>query len=509
VRGCEEKHEAVIESASAREPSSKTHVSLAVKAVRGAVWTIGLSTSARAVGMVVTIVLAYFLTPEVEAEAKAAWSFAFTAATATRFGFDQYLIVKQRDGDDVLFHCTFYTVVLGILALGTLLLLNDWLAELLHTPILAEYIPLAVIGVALRRMAAIPHRILIRDLRFRIAAVSDAVSELSYVGVTLLLAYLGFGGYSILIGNIVQAAVLLGIACAAAGLSSWLRPCRLSWQRTVDMLRFGTPLNFQTLLAVVAGYCDTWVILGRFGAHAMGLYSKAYSLADIPASYVGESIGSVLLPSMAKIEPERRSEVLIRSTAILGILIFPMGVGLGIIADTLVRVLLPEYWHGVAPFLTVLGSMSVFRPLSWVVDSYLKVTHRTHLLLLSELAKVGFLLLALLMAPAVKWVAGGVGLAFALQALLLVMILRMTDQVSPLRFLPGFLQPLLACAIMAGAVLGVRFALVAAGLEILVLQLAIEIAVGAVVYVPAAFLCAPAITHDVLGLLRKAFRRGQ
>jgi lipopolysaccharide exporter len=482
-------------------------VSLAVKAVRGAVWTIGLSTSARAVGLVVTIVLTHLLLPEAEAEAKAAWSFAFTAATAVRFGLDQYLIVKQRDGDDVLFHCAFYTAVLGLMALGALLLLDEWLAELLHTPILVEYIPLAVIGVAIRRMAAIPHRILIRDLRFRIAAISDAVSELSYVGATLLLAYQGFGGYSILLGNIVQSVVLLGIACAAAGLS-WLRPCRLSWQRTVDMLRFGTPLNFQTLLAVVSGYCDTWVILGRFGAHAMGLYSKAYSLADIPASYVGESIGSVLLPSMAKIEPERRIEVLIRSTAILGILIFPMGVGLGVIADTLVRVLLPEYWYGVAPFLTVLGSMSVFRPLSWVVDSYLKVTHRTHLLFLSELAKVGFLLISLLVAPAVKWVAGGVGLAFALQALLLVMILRMTDQVSPLRFLPGFIQPLLACAIMAAAVLGARFALVAAGLENLVVRLVIEIAVGAAVYVPATFLCAPAITHDVLGLLRKAFRRG-
>ncbi|HWN70660.1 MAG TPA: oligosaccharide flippase family protein [Haliangium sp.] len=484
-------------------------MSLAGKAVRGAVWTIGLSISARAVGMAVTIVLAYFLTPEVEGEAKAAWGIAFTAATATRFGLDQYLIVKQRDGDDVLFHCTFYTMVLGVLALGALLLLDDWLAGILRTPILAEYIPLAVIGVALRRMAAIPHRILIRDLRFRIAAVSEAVGELSYVGVVLLLAYLGYGGYSILIANIVQAGVLLGIVCATAGLASWLRPRRLSWQRTMDMLRFGTPLNFHTLLAVVSGYCDGWVILGRFGGHAMGLYSKAYSLADIPASYVGEHIGSVLLPSMAKIEPERRLDVLIRSTAILGILIFPMGAGLAIVADTLVRVLLPEYWHGVAIFLTVLASMSVFRPLSWVVDSYLKVTQRTHLLFLSELAKVAFLLVALVLAPNAGWAAVGVGLAFALQALFLVIILRVIDQVSPLRFLPGFIQPLLACVLMAAAVLGVRHALVAVGLEIMVLRLVIEIAVGAIVYVPAAFLCAPGITHDVLGLLRKAFRRGE
>lgn len=498
----------MIESSTVGESSSGDNVSLAGKAVRGAVWTIALSVSARAVGLVVTILLAYFIAPEVEGEVKAAWGIAFTVATATRFGLDQYLIVKQRDGDDVLFHCTFYTVVLGGLALGVLLVMDDWLAELLHTPHLSEYIPLAVIGVALRRMAAIPHRILIRDFRFRIAAVSEAVGELSYVGVTLLLAYLGYGGYSILIGNIVQAAVLLAIVCAAAGLASWLRPCRLSWQRTLDMVRFGMPLNFHTLLAVVSGFCDSWVILGRFGARAMGLYSKAYSLADIPASYVGEHIGSVLLPSMAKIEPERRLEVLIRSTAILGLLVFPMGVGLGIVADTLVRVLLPERWHDVAPFLTVLASMSVFRPLSWVVDSYLKVTQRTHLLFLSELGKVVFLLIAMLLAPAASWAAVGVGVAFGLQALFLVMVLRVTEQVSPLRFLPGFIRPLLACGVMSAAVLGARYALIAIGLEIVWVRLVVEIAVGAAVYGPAAFLCAPAIAHDVLGLLRKAFRRG-
>lgn len=61
---------------------------------------------------------------------------------------------------------------------------------------------------------------------------------------------------------------------------------------------------------------------------------------------------------------------------------------------------------------------------------------------------------------------------------------------------------------MAAAVLGARDALIAIGLESVWVRLVVEIAVGAAVYGPAAFLCAPTIAHDVLGLLRKAFRRG-
>ena len=74
-------------------------MSIARKAVRGAVWTIALSVGSRAFGLVSTILLAYFITPVVDGEAKAAWIVSLLASTATRFGVDQYLIVKQRDGE--------------------------------------------------------------------------------------------------------------------------------------------------------------------------------------------------------------------------------------------------------------------------------------------------------------------------------------------------------------------------------------------------------------------------
>jgi lipopolysaccharide exporter len=483
-------------------------VSLARKAVRGAVWTIALSVGSRAFGVITTIAIAYFIGPEVDGEVKAAWFIAFVASTATRFGVDQYLIVKQHDGDDVPFHCTFYLVVLGVLSLGAVVLLDDFFAALVHAPSVRAYIPLAVLGVGLRRVAAIPHRILVRDFRFRAAAVAEAAGELSYGASALLLAYYGHGGHSILLGNLMQACVLLAVVSMAAGWRSWLRPCRLRWERTRDIFRFGMPLNFHTLLHVVAHTCDSLALARRFDVRAMGLYSKAYSLADIPASHVGEHIGSVLLPSMAKIEPARRVDVLIRSTAILGVLVFPMGVGLSVVADPLVTVLLPATWHDMAPFLMALGSMSVFRPLGWVVDSYLKVTDKTRLLFFAELVKVVSLFTAIFLAPAPIWATVGVGLAFALQSLTMIAMLGFVDGVSPLRFVPGFIGPVLACAVMAAAVLGARYGLIALGLEDVGVRLVIEIAVGAVVYVPAAFVCAPAITRDVLGLLRKAFGRG-
>lgn len=483
-------------------------MSLARKAVRGAVWTIALSVGSRVVGVFATIAIAYFIAPEVDGAVKAAWFVAFTASTATRFGFDQYLIVKHDQGDDVAFHCTFYTVLLGIIALGIVLVSGDVFAELLNAPGLGEYIPLAVIGVGLRRIATLPHRVLVRDFRFRIAAMAEAVSEIAYVASALGLAYLGFGGHSIVIGNVIQAVVLLSIVSMAAGWRSWLLPCRLTWARTRDMFRFGTPLNFHTLLATISTTWDSLMVSARFGVREMGLYDKAYNLASIPATHVGEHIGGVLLPSMAKIEPERRMDVLVRSSAILAMLLFPMGVGLGAVAEPLVAVLLPADWQGVAPFLLVLASMSVFRPMSWVADVYLKVTDRTRLLFFSQLVQVVFLFVFIYLAPGPVWAGVGVGLAFGIESLFMIIALAVLDGVSPMRFVPGFAGPLVACVLMAASVLGARYGLIGLGVDSELALLLVEIAIGAAVYAPAAWLCAPGITRDVLGLLRKAFGRG-
>jgi hypothetical protein len=60
---------------------------------------------------------------------------------------------------------------------------------------------------------------------------------------------------------------------------------------------------------------------------------------------------------------------------------------------------------------------------------------------------------------------------------------------------------------MVGAVVGVRHGMAAAGVGSPLVSLIAEIAAGAIVYVPAALLCAPGTARDFLGLLRKAYSR--
>ncbi len=484
-------------------------MSIARKAVRGAVWTVALSISSRVLGLFATIYIARYIAPDVEGEVKNAWFLALTASTATRLGIDQYIIVKHDDGDDVPFHCTVLSFLAGIPILLLVLILGGIMAGPLKSPQIAQYIPGAVAGIALRRMAAIPDRILIRDLRFRTSALIQGLSEIIYVSVALALAVIGFGGDSIILGNVVQAGFMLAATSSAVGWRAWLAPCRLTWQRARDILAFGLPINFEILLHMGAAMWDSILLSSRFGAGVAGIYLKARSLADVPAEHIGEQIGGVLLPSMAKIEPQRRVAVMIRSIAILAILIFPMAVGLGIVAPTLVPVILPPEWHAVSSFLLVLSTLAVFRPMSWVIGSYFKITNRTGLLFCVEAVKVVFLLSSVWFAPSPLWACIGIGLAFAAHSVAMIASLAWIDRVSPLRFVPGFFGPAIACVVMSAAVFGVRYGFVVLGIDNLLIRIVAEISAGAIAYVPAAFIFTPATTRDVLGLLRKAFGRSR
>jgi PST family polysaccharide transporter len=213
----------------------------------------------------------------------------------------------------------------------------------------------------------------------------------------------------------------------------------------------------------------------------------AYNLADIPAIQVGEQIAMVLMPSMAELPSERRPRALERASAVLSLIIFPLAVGLGLVAYPLIEMILPANdWQEVAPLLTILACLSIFRPITWVLSAYLEAELKTNRLMVLEIAKVALLLggIAVLQPYGVRVASGAVGLAFGVTAVAGVLLV-MREGPSPRRLLVGFLQPLAACCVMIAAVWGVRNGLKSADLDHPAVLFFAMVITGAVVYIVA------------------------
>lgn len=485
-------------------------MSLAHKAARGALWTVISSMGGRAVGVIGTLVITRFLSPETVGEVSVAAILTMTANWITIWGFGQYYVVRGRGEAraEVVWHATFAYLVLGIFAIGLVAAFGGYLTPLLDAPDAAKFMPGMALAVFIRRMGAMPERILTQQMNFRPSGMSLALGEFAFTATALPLAAMGYGGWSMVIANIVKSIVQVWILVQAAGFRSWFTPTKLRWERAKDMLKFGVPLGIQGIAHMASRYWDNLAISRFFGTAPLGAYNMAYNLADIPAVQVGEQIALVLLPSISELPPERRPRALERSTALLSMVIFPLAVGLGLIAYPLIAWILPKNdWQQVAPLLTILACLSVFRPITWVLSAYLEAESKTNRLMFLELLKIGLLVLgiAALHPFGLHVAAFAVGIAFGFTALLGIAVV-VREGVSWRALASGFLRPLAACGVMAIVVLVVDRGLDAAGAHVAI-QLAVEIVAGGIAYVVAAFVFAKETAIDLLQLVKKALRR--
>jgi PST family polysaccharide transporter len=461
-------------------------------AATGAMWAIGLGLASRGIGLVGTVVITHFLSPATMGEVAAATVLAFTANWMSSWGFNQYVIVKADQGQGAVFHATILHLALGIAALLLVLLTGEHFSVFLNAPNLGLYLPGMIVAVAIKRLASIPDKLLMRQMRFRLVAVATATGEIVYVVVAVLLVVTtDLGGMSIVIANIVQALLVSTIEISAQGLRSWLTPVAWSWQRVRDILRFGTPLGIETFLSEASRYWDKLAFSSLFGPHPTGMYSLAYNLADLPATYVGEHVSSVLFPTLVRSDVASRPKLFCRAFGLLLLVTLPMAIGLAAVAHTLVRLLLTDEWQPVAGFLVVLAAAGVFRPINSIAATFLIASERNTLLMATEFIKVVALLAGMwaLSAFGPLSSAAAVALAMGLQASLLLYTLSRSGFLFA-DLLAEARGPLTATILLIVAVIVTRATLDQSGAIPVAGQLAAEILVGAIAYLSGAWLFA-------------------
>lgn len=482
---------------------------LKATAARGAGWMIVLSNLARAVGLGGTLVITYFLSPSAIGEVSIAVVLTLTFGQLSNLGLGQYLVTHPEEDETTVWHVLVLHVAVGAVVLGGMLLLRHPLADLTHSATVAAYLPWLAAPAVLERVSFVPERLMTRDLRFKRVAVIRSVSELTYSASSVGLAMAGLGGMAIVYANAARSVLRFSLFTCSVRPGHWLTPRRLRWAVYEKMLSFGLPLAIGVFVEYSVGRWDNLLFAYLFGPTVMGEYCLAYNLADVPADQVGEQLAEVLLPSLARMDAERRRRALVLATGIVAIVTFPLAVGFGAVGDTAVHTLLPQRWWGVAPMLSLLCVLSVARPLSWQLESYLMVLERTRVLTLLQCCKLCAMLALVLTIGRLGplWACLGVGAAFAGHALATMSVIARTEAIPVRALLRRCLVPSVASAVMIGVVLAARHLLAQAGIDVRGVNLVVEIAAGALAYVGACLVVGPSVSRELVDLVRSALER--
>jgi len=484
--------------------------SVAEGAVRGAAWNVATTVVTRLAGLVGTLVITRFIAPSDLGDVAAASVCVLTAMMFTQIRYGNYLIAKKATPAEA-FNANVVHVALGVVAAIAVVLLRERLATTFDSPNMGKYVPGFALSALVERFGYIPERTLIRDLKFRPLAVARSGGELTYTVVSLAAAPF-LGGMAIVVGNLARALVLTAMTIRAAPFKEYGPRAPLRWSTIREMTVYSAPGALAGLAELAAYKWDNLLVSRYFGPAQHGMYNLAYNLADTPTGAVGEQVADVLFPSFAKLEPERREPALRRATALMGLVIFPLAVGLGAVAPTVVATIFDPRWAEVAPMLTVLSVLSIARTMAAPLVGLMQAQHQQRALMILSVMKVGILLGGIrIFAPyGPLWTCVGVGATFVLDTFLCLVIVRVLDGIRILPLLAGLLPVVATSAIMAASVYGARMGLRSVGIGAGWLSLFVEVVVGGVVYVGAAFVVARTLALDVVTQVKRVLlkRRG-
>ena len=424
------------------------------RATRGAFWIILSGTGARFLGIVGTLAITHYLSPEEYGEVSLAALVTMTASVLANCGLSQYVASKPNAGRAAVFHASFYFLLTGAFALGLSAIFGGPFGRLVSAPNIARLLPALALSAFLDRLWTIQDRIQLRDLRFRSASVQRAIGEIVYSVVSVILAATCagtmFGGaWAIVWATMARSVVRLTTITATTPWREWIEPHRITRAQTRELFTFGWPMSIATIAGFGSSKFDNFVFAHHFGEGSVGLYNLAYNFADMPASLVAETVGDVLVPSFAHMEDDKnRKDALLLSLRVLVLIVTPLAVGLALVAPNLVKLAFPPRYVGITQALRILAMLGVPRTVLWTCNSYLQVRDRTRAIMKLELYRmVGIVLfmhvaslaaIAIVPRQAMLVACGSVVLVFFLSAITYMVAIRklngvsLVDQIRPL-----------------------------------------------------------------------------
>jgi O-antigen/teichoic acid export membrane protein len=331
-------------------------------------------------------------------------------------------------------------------------------AEQLGSPGAAGVVRLLCSSVLIDGATAAAAQFVNREFRQGTRLVVDFSNLALSTGITVALAIVGFGPWSLAIGRLVgngASAVLLFRL-----VELWPKP-GYDRSKAGELLRFGLPLAGASLLMFAMLNVD-YVIVGHvLGAVALGLYLQAFNLASWPVNMFSTVVRRVSLAAFARVQgdPVRRQEVLARLASLLMAATLPVCALLGLLALPIVTTLYGHVWAGATgalEFLVILGAVRVAAELGYDYLVALGLSKRTMWL------QAGWFVALAVFLPFGAHADGirGVAAAHAAVALVIVLpafVLGVRATGVPAGILGrAVVRPVLGCALLVVVVLLVR-----------------------------------------------------
>lgn len=240
-------------------------------------------------------------------------------------------------------------------------------------------------------LTGVTQGLLRRRFAFRAIALIEIGSYvLGYAVVGLVLAFAGFGAWSLV-------AASLGAGALSAAAYTILCRCDVGFGFDPSSFKaifsFGGRVSLIGFAEFVSANLDTLWTGHYLGAQATGLYTRATNIATVPLYSFTSGLSRVLLPGYSRIQAERErlKAVYLTGATVAATIAMPVAWGLAGAAHEVVLTLLGSSWLSAVPVLAILAAAVPFTLLAMISASLCEATATLNMKIVITVGDIGLL----------------------------------------------------------------------------------------------------------------------
>ena len=361
-------------------------MSLKNKALSGVIWTAINQFGMQIINFSVSILLTRLLLPA---------EFGLIAMIAIFFAIGRVLMdsglgtslirsshLTETDYSTVFFFNLIVSIVVYLIIFVSAPFIADFYEQALLTSIIRYY----AVVIIIQAFSMVQISRLHKNLNFKTQTKAAIPSLLVGGLVGVLLAYLGYGVWSIVIMTILQASlnsILLWVV------SSWKPSWDFDLKKFKHHINFGYKLTLSALIDTI--YENLYIILiGKFFAPAqVGFYNRANTLQKLPVTSISSVINQVSFSLFSEMKDDniRLKEAYQKIMKMVIFIIAPTLILMAVLAEPLFRFLFTEKWLPAVPYFQILCVNGILYPIHAYNLQILNVKGRSDLFLKLEIIK--------------------------------------------------------------------------------------------------------------------------
>lgn len=316
------------------------------------IWKLMERGGVQGIQFILQLILARLLTPDDYGIIAIIAIFITIANVFVQSGFNTALI-QNKETDEKDFSSVFYLSMFVALVLYVVLFfVSPTISRFYGVPELTKVIRVLSITLFLGAYNSIQNAVISKTMKFKKLFFSSSISVILSGSIGVLLAYLGFGVWALVAQQLINQFTIIIIL---SFILDWHPKLIFSVERIKVLFGYGWKLLVSSLIDTFYMNIRSLIIGKIYHPAVLGFYNRGDQFPQIIVSNINGSIQSVMLPALSS-EQENKVRVknmVRRAIVTSSFIIFPMMIGLAVVAEPLVKILLTDKWLPCVPFMQI------------------------------------------------------------------------------------------------------------------------------------------------------------